>query len=360
MHRKKVALVAFSFISGIGCKTLLKLLNLYPDLECLWAASNSEIMSLPLSRQQISNIITTRPNINIDNKITAIQKQGIDILTILDDNYPELLKQIYDPPVVLYYRGQLAALDIPYRLAVVGTRKISNYARAILPNLLQPIVNENIVIVSGLALGVDGLAHQIAIDNHQPTIAILGSGIDSQSIYPKQNFNLARQICEKGLVLSEYPPGASGLPGNFPMRNRIISGLCQGTLVVEAAERSGSLITAYQALEQNREVMAIPGSIHLTNSQGTNKIIQRGAKMILEPNDILGLYNLKDVKKSLTHHKLNRIEKQIINILSKEHLGIEKIHQSCKIDIESLNATLSLLELKGLIKQQGSYYFVNK
>ncbi|OIO46198.1 MAG: DNA protecting protein DprA [Parcubacteria group bacterium CG1_02_37_51] len=360
MDRKKVALVAFSFISGIGCKTLLKLLNLYPDLERLWSASNSEVWALPLTNEQINNIITARADINIDNKIASIQKQGINILTILDDHYPKLLKQIYDPPAILYYQGDISILNIPDRLAVVGTRKISNYAKAILPNLLKPIVNSGIVIVSGLALGVDGLAHQIAVSDHKPTIAVLGSGLDWSSLYPPQNFQLAQQICHHGLLVSEYPPGTSGVPGNFPMRNRIISGLCQGTLVVEAALRSGSLITAYQALEQNREVMAIPGSIHLTNSQGTNKIIQRGAKMILEPSDILSLYHLQTSTGSSPNQELNKIEKQIINLLVVEHLTIEKIYQSCKIDVESLNATLTLLELKGLIKQQGSYYFINK
>jgi DNA processing protein len=228
-----------------------------------------------------------------------------------------------------------------------------------MPKILTPAITQNITIVSGLAIGVDSLAHQIAAQNNKPTIAVLGSGIDKNSMYPKQNANLVTKIIEtNGLIISEYPPYTEAIPANFPRRNRIISGLCQATLIVEAAERSGSLITAYQALEQNRDVMAIPGNITLTNSLGTNKMIQRGAKPILIATDILEAYSLKQNTTNTNNYKsLAPIERTILQLLNNEKLSVDKLHQKSKIDIVQLNATLSIMEVKGLIKSSGGTYY---
>lgn len=358
MNKQRVHLLALSLIPGFGPKTILKIINLYPDIEKFWSLSKNDLRSINLRSDIINSFITGRNLIDPYKEESKVKSFNLDYITIIDKEYPKLLKEIYDPPIVLYCYGNKNSLDLSNKLAVVGTRKISSYAKQILPKLLLPIIKTNIVIVSGLAVGVDGLSHQIAVDNNQPTIAVLGSGVDWPSLYPKQHYNLARNIINNnGIIISEYPPGTASLPENFPRRNRIISGLCQATLIVEAANRSGSLITAYQALEQNRELMAIPGSIHLTNSQGTNKLIQQGAKLISTSNDILETYQIQtqDINKINSH--LNKIEKQIVKLLQTDPLTVDKLSEYSKIDIVTLNATLSMLEIKGVIKASGSCYY---
>ena len=289
-NEQRVLLRALSFIPGLGPISLLNIIKLYPNLEALWHQSNEQIAKR--LNQNIANKINNHiHNINPNELENDINSTAIRYLTILDKEYPHLLKEIYDPPIIIYYKGNLDALNCKNKLAVVGARKISNYGKQITTPLLRSSLNNNIVIVSGLAIGIDSLAHQTAVDSNKPTIAVLGSGIDEHSLYPKQNLELATNIIKsRGIIISEYTPGTKPKPEHFPMRNRIISGLCQASLIIEAAERSGSLITAYQALEQNREVMAVPGSILLTNSLGTNKLLQRGAILITSAADILDVY----------------------------------------------------------------------
>jgi len=290
MNKQRVLLRALSLIPGLGPVSIIKIIKLYPDLELLWCESYENLCK-KLNQRTVDIISSHIHKINPYQLEREFNLQTIKYLTILDKEYPTLLKEIYDPPIILYYKGNLNALSYENKLAVVGSRKISLYGKQIVPSLLKPIVEKNIIIVSGLAVGVDSHAHQLSVNLNKPTIAVLGSGIDCKSFYPKDNFGLAQSIINnRGIIISEYPPLTSPRPEYFPRRNRIISGLCQASLIIEAAERSGSLITAYQALEQNREIMAIPGSILLTNSIGTNKLLQRGAKLIVESNDILEVY----------------------------------------------------------------------
>jgi DNA processing protein len=205
------------------------------------------------------------------------------VVTLLDDHYPRLLREIHDPPLALHYLGDLSLLDTP-GIAIVGSRKASPYAINAAEHLARRMAPAGLTIVSGLALGVDSAAHQAALDSGGSTIAVLGTGIDV--IYPRSNKRLFRRIAERGLIVTEYAPGAPPLPEHFPVRNRIISGLTLGTVIVEATHRSGSLITARMAAEQNREVFAVPGSIFSAGSEGTHRLVQYGAKLVHDEEDV--------------------------------------------------------------------------
>ncbi|MEX1111915.1 MAG: DNA-processing protein DprA [Candidatus Andersenbacteria bacterium] len=212
----------------------------------------------------------------------------IHILNIKDRAYPQLLREIHNPPKQLYVRGNIELLSHPRLLAVVGSRKATEYGEAALRLLLPPIIQEDIPIVSGLALGIDSLAHKLCVEAKQPTLAVLGTGIDDAGIYPRQNLSLAHSILEhNGALVSEYPVGTKIFKGNFPARNRIVVGLCAATLVAQAAEKSGSLISARLAMEANREVLAIPGPITESTNAGTNQLIADGATPTLNNEDIL-------------------------------------------------------------------------
>lgn len=206
-------------------------------------------------------------------------------LTILDKRYPLQLQEIYSPPVVLFYQGDIELLDSKKLLGVVGARQCSSYALQALTQLLPNVIQQQLVLVSGLAKGVDGLTHQLALKHHGKTIAVIGNGLDIS--YPSCNRALQTQIAHTGLLLSEYPLGSRPLKYHFPLRNRIIAGLCQTVLVVEARHHSGSLITANLALQENRNVLALPGRINDINSTGCNELIAAGAKPVLNSNDIL-------------------------------------------------------------------------
>lgn len=206
-------------------------------------------------------------------------------LTILDKRYPSQLQEIYSPPVVLFYQGDIELLDSKKLLGVVGARQCSSYALQALTQLLPNVIQQQLVLVSGLAKGVDGLTHQLALKHHGKTIAVIGNGLDIS--YPSCNRALQTQIAHAGLLLSEYPLESRPLKYHFPLRNRIIAGLCQTVLVVEARHHSGSLITANLALQENRNVLALPGRINDINSMGCNELIAAGAKPVLNSNDIL-------------------------------------------------------------------------
>lgn len=221
----------------------------------------------------------------------------IELLKIEDPAYPSLLAQIHKPPAQLYYRGDSSLLNQPNMLGVVGSRKASEYGKEVCDNILSPLVKNNIIIVSGLAYGIDSYAHHISVRAKQPTIAVLGCGVDDASIYPKENVPLAHSILlAGGLLISEYKPGTPPSASQFPARNRIIAGLCTATLVIQAAKRSGSLITARLALEEGREVLAVPGPVTDPACEGTNMLIRDGAEPILTSADILHIFHLEEAQ----------------------------------------------------------------
>ncbi len=218
-------------------------------------------------------------------------------ISINNESFPPLLREIHNPPLQLYIRGNIKILKHPNTLAVVGSRKANTYGKQCIQELLPPAIDAGTVIVSGLAYGIDSLSHQICTSKHLPTIAVLGSGIDDQTIYPSSHVNLAHNIIKDGgAVISEYPPGTTASRNSFPARNRIISGLCKAVLLVQAAERSGSLITARLALEQGRDVCVVPGPITDKLSAGTNNLLQQGAIPIIKSTDLLDTLNIEPTK----------------------------------------------------------------
>lgn len=276
---------AFNLIGGIGPIGFKKLLAYFKFLDKAWPADIKEFKKAGLTESALEQIRKKRYKINPDWEMERLAKHGINLITIQDKNYPKLLKEIYDPPAILYTRGKLKPTD--KCIGVVGTRKLSDYGSRIANLITRDLAESGLTIVSGLAKGIDTIAHQTALKTNQRTIAVLGSGIDQTSIYPFVNQGLAEKIIQNGAVISEFPIGTKPLAQNFPQRNRIVSGLSLGILVIEAPEKSGALITARNALEQNREVFAIPGSIFSQNSLGPNQLIKMGAKLVSQTEDIL-------------------------------------------------------------------------
>ncbi len=353
--------VAVSRNPKIGATRLVKLFNFFHSMEEAWQASFSELRRAGLDENIIHDFLAQKMTINPDAEWEKLVKENINVLTINDPKYPKLLKEIWNPPAILYVKGELPP-DDGFNLAVVGTRKISTYGRQIASMLTAELVQNGFNIVSGLALGVDALAHQTTVGLGGKTVAVLGSGIDSESVYPAQNRYLAGEIIKTGgAVISEYPLGAIAMPGNFPLRNRIVSGLSLGTLVIEAAEESGALITAQCALEQNREVFAVPGSIFNPTSAGPNKLIKMGAKAVTSVNDILETLNLAQAANFIQNKKIlpaSPEEEKILANLSHDPTHIDKLIGACALDAAKIGAILTLMEMKGMVKNLGGMNYV--
>lgn len=260
--------------------------NYFSDLKYAFYAKPSELIKTGLSHKLISEFIAWRPSFSLETALAELAKENIKFLTWHDPGYPPLLLQIPDPPFLIYYRGQIRPLA--KRLAVVGSREHSPTAKPIIEKLLLPIIAEKIEIISGLAIGIDALAHQTTLKHSGITLAVLGSGLSQKAIYPPINKSLAKTIINNdGALISEFPPNMPPFQQNFPRRNRIISGLASATLIIESREKSGALITAHSALDQNREVLAVPGNILSEFSEGPNKLLSEGAKLVREVRDIL-------------------------------------------------------------------------
>lgn len=277
---------------------------------------------------------------------------------ILNDRaYPKLLKEIYDPPQELYFLGDLRPEE-NYPLAVVGTRKISNYGKQVTIDLVRNLAKSGLTIISGLALGVDGLAHQTCLDVGGRTIAVLGSGLNQ--IYPPAHKKLSERIIESGgAVISEYPPDTQPAKWTFPMRNRIIAGMALGVLVIEAPETSGALITARCALDLGREVFAVPGSIYNQNSLGTNQLIKLGAKAVTKADDILDALNLElTVDQQREIKPASKEEKIILEILSKDPTHIDEIIKTSKLEAPIVSSTLVMMEIYGKVKHVGGGTYI--
>ncbi|PLT30072.1 DNA-processing protein DprA [Peribacillus deserti] len=285
MEDFKKKLIHLHHCRGIGWKSIHKILTLDPALSGLYDTSfNNWKKLLQIPDKQVHDFLHDLQTQSIDDFLQQYLLNDIQCITIYDPIYPAKLRNIYDPPWVLYIRGDMELLSAAPILAVVGPRKPSSYGIAITKSILAPLVKKGYVIISGLASGIDAISHQTALQFSGKTIGVLGGGIFH--LYPKENIPLAIEMMKKGTVLSEYPPFKKPEPWMFPNRNRIISGMAEGVLITEAKEKSGSLITAYCALEQGREVFAVPGNITSSLSAGTNKLIQEGAKTVLTHVDI--------------------------------------------------------------------------
>ncbi len=350
--------VAYSGIPGIGRVRISRLKEYFGSLQDAWKAPDSKLQQAGLDSRTLDALVSLRPRISLDGEMEKLERHKVNVLICEDSHYPSRLKEIYDYPPVLYVRGSLPAEDEPC-LAIVGTRRPTVYGRQVTEEIVADLARSKITIVSGLARGIDSVAHRAALDAGGKTVAVFGSGLDI--VYPGENAKLAQAIMEHGALVSEYPLGVKPKAENFPLRNRIMSGLSLGVLVVEAGERSGALITAEQALAQNREVFAIPGSILSPTSQGTNRLIQEGAKLVRSYTDILQELNLTIIVQQAEIKEFapaNQVESAILRELSSEPNHVDEICRRSGLTISEVSSTLAMLELKGIARQVGNLNYV--
>ena len=351
--------VAFNRIPRVGRARFSLLEDRFGSLEKAWQASTSDLQAAGVDGRTAQLIATRRPSIDPDAELKRLEDGGIGAITRHDDGYPPRLKEIYELPPVLYVRGQLQPED-ERSVAVVGTRRPSAYGREAAYRLSYDLARAGVIIVSGLARGIDAIVHRAALEAGQRTIAVLGSGPDV--IYPREHANLAEEITRNGAVITEHPLGARPDAQNFPRRNRIMSGMTLGTVVVEAPEGSGSLITANHALEQDREVFAVPGNIFAPSSRGVNKLIsQSGAKLVQDSNDILEELNLSSVGQQIEMTALfpaDDNESQILPYVTYDPVHIDEIIRNTRLDISTVSGVLAMMELKGLVKQVGGMNYI--
>lgn len=285
MEDVKTKLIHLNHCRGVGWKTIYQLLHRDPSLANLYEWNETYFQTLPqLSSQSIQHLLTDLHSDKLHAQINMLTAKNIEVIAIFDKTYPPLLKEIYEPPWLLYIKGDSSILASEKKLAVVGSRQVTEYGKYAIRQLFPDLIKKNLVIVSGLARGVDAIAHETTIALGGKTIAVIAGGFDH--IYPKENIDLANKIMQKHLIISEYPPHIQPTRWQFPLRNRIISGLCLGTFIIEAKKRSGSFITADFALHEGREVFALPGNISSPYSEGTNNLIQKGAKLVTASKDI--------------------------------------------------------------------------
>jgi len=346
--------VGFSLISGIGRVKSGLLESYFKTLDNAWSASSGELKKAGLDSASIRAINTGRPNISLDEEMEKLERNGVKVFTYHDEGYPARLKEIYDYPPVIYVRGDLLPED-EWCLAVVGTRRATVYGRQVTEEVVTDLARNKITIVSGLARGIDSVAHKSALEAGGRTIAIFACGLDR--VYPAENAELARRIMQQGAIISEYPLGTKPRADNFPRRNRIMSGLSLGVLVIEAGETSGAMITANLALEQNREVFAIPGSVLSPASKGTNHLIQEGAKLVRDYTDILEELNLTAVAQQIEMKDMlpeTDTESLLLKQLGAEPVHIDEVCRLSGLPVSEVSSTLAMMELKGLVKQVGA------
>ncbi len=353
--------VGFSKIPGIGKVKISQLVEYFTTLENAWKAPAGELKKAGLDSKSAATITNIRPRISVDAEMENLKKYKVKAIPFNSPSYPPRLKEIYDYPPLIYIRGNLLPED-ECCLAVVGTRRATVYGRQVTEEIVSELTRNKITIVSGLAKGIDSIAHRAVLEARGRTIAVFASGLDI--VYPAENASLAREIMEHGALISEYPLGARPKADNFPRRNRIMSGLSLGVLVVEAGERSGALITAEQALQQNRDVFAIPGSIFSPTSKGTNQLLQQGAKLVRHHVDIMEELNLALVGQQLEMKELLPTDETEALLLSKlKQLGGEPAHidEVCRqsgLTSAVVSSTLTMMELKGMVKQVGNMNYV--
>ena len=358
MNKELQYWVGFNIIPGIGRVKFSQLETYFGKLENAWKAGGSELRKAGLDNNTIKTIETGRPQIDLDSEMEKLEKSGTKAITFHDAKYPPRLKEIYDYPPLIYVKGEIKSQD-EWSIAVVGTRRATVYGRQVTEEIIDDLAQNNITIVSGLARGIDTVAHNSALKAGGRTLAVFACGLDT--VYPAENVNLAKHIINQGALISEYPLGAKPRPDNFPRRNRIMSGMSLGVLVVEADESSGAIITAHMALEQDREVFAIPGSILSPMSRGTNKLIQEGAKLVKNCSDILEEFNLTVNIRQLEMKEVvpaSETEALLLKQLGTEPTHIDQVCRNSGLSIATVSSNLSMMELKGVVRQVSNMNYV--
>jgi DNA processing protein len=351
--------LGFNLVKGVGPAKVQALLNYFGDLRSAWGAQREQLRKIGFDQRSLQSFIAAREELDLDQCLTDVQAIGVSLLTWNSEAYPSYLREIEGAPPLIYVHGGLEEID-RWAVAVVGTRRLTSYGRQIAQDLVTGLVLNGVTIVSGLARGIDAIAHKTALEHGGRTIAVLGSGPDC--IYPPENRTLARQIVNgRGAIITEYGLGVQPEAKNFPPRNRIISGLSLGVIVVEAGDRSGASITAKFALEQGREVFAVPGSINSPASKGTNRLIQQGAKLVTGVDDVLEELNLAMVlEHSAVQLSLPETpdEAALYEHLSAHPVHIDDLSHVSGLTSSVVSSTLTLMELKGMVRQVGGMNYV--
>lgn len=351
-----------AYFPKITVKRYQQLLAAFSTMDEVWEAEFDELLKSGIDEKIIHEFLTWREKVDEEKIIKILEQEKIKCITLQDKNYPKLLKEIYDPPFCLFVRGKLSEDD--FNLAVVGTRKYSIYGKQVTENLVADLSTQGVTIVSGLAFGIDIIAHTTALKNNGKTIAVLGSGINNQHIYPGEHKNIALQIIENnGAIVSEYPPGTLPNKFTFPRRNRIIAGMSLGTLVIEAAKKSGALITAECAMEAGREVFAVPQNITSPTSEGPNNLLKNGAKLITSSQDILEGLDLQDIQVYVTNKQIlgdSPQESAILAVLNQEPQHIDEIKKASNLTSTEISSTLTIMEMKGKVRNLGNMMYVTR
>lgn len=364
--------VTLSLVTGVGSRTASRLLEIFGTPRAVLTASRTALAGAGLSEELIEQMHASEPRRLADEELKKLDGLKAEALTLDDPRYPVLLKQIHDPPIVLYGMGDLDRTLSQPSVAIVGTRQPSTYGANATRQLACELATRGLVIVSGFARGVDGAAHRAALEAGGQTVAVLGTGLDVE--YPWENRSLRDPVCQHGAMVTEFTLGTPPVPHNFPFRNRLISGLSLGVIVVEAAPQSGSLITARLALEQNREVFAVPGNITSSKSFGPNYLIKQGAKLVQTWRDVVEELPY-DVRKRILAREtaedaaqaqqpalaLSPAEAKVMGLLSAdEPVHMDTLLMSSELDLPQLMRVLLDLEIKDVIKQLPGKNFIKK
>jgi len=350
-----ISLVRFPKFGPVRIK---KLAAAFHSMEAAFSSSRDELIAAGIEPKIADQFIFERASIHPDEEAAKLVTHNVTAVTFQDDAYPPDLKTIFDPPPVLFVRG---VLPNPKRvhLAVVGTRKPTQYGLQVTKEFVGPIAKSGVVIVSGLAYGIDAAAHEATLEVGGTTVAILGGGLDDDNVYPSQHRALANRIVAGGgAVISEFPVGTHPMPQNFPFRNRIIAGMTRGTLVTEALIKSGSLITARGAIEIGRDVFAVPGSIHAPMSEGPNNLIKTGSFPVTTPEDVLSRLGMVVRETKPDYVPGSAEERTVYDALTREPLHVDEITVATGMEPRTVTSTLTLMELKGSARHLGGLYYV--
>ncbi len=350
--------VAFNHIRGIGSVRVQKLLKAFGNLRTAWDASRHQLMEAGLDERSAAAIVGGRTELDPQRLLDRCAQLGLAVRIWDDPDYPPRLKELPSPPPVLYLRGAMIESD-GLAVAIVGTRRATAYGREVTRMFASALAGSGITVVSGMARGIDAEAHACALDRGGRTLAVLGCGADV--VYPPEHGRLAKRIGENGAVLSDYAPGTPPDAANFPPRNRIIAGLALATLVVEAGEESGALLTAWYAAEYGRDVFAVPGSILTPASKGCNRLIGDGAQPALCPDALIAALDIPHTAPALQMRMIvpgSPIEEKILAALGAEPVHIDQLRASVNLPVETVSGALAMMELKGMVRTVGGMHYV--
>lgn len=355
---EKAYWVGLSLVSGIGPTRFRRLIENLGSPEAAWKARPAQLAEAGLDRRTIESLVGARTRVDLEQEMAKLRRLEVGIVTLPDPEYPQRLRTIADPPPILYVRGTLVPED-DLSVAIVGTRKASAYGRQAAEMFAQGLARNKVTVTSGLARGIDTFVHRAVVDAGGRTLAVLGSGLDI--IYPSENRSLAYDIVRSGALISEFPLGTKPDAMNFPRRNRIISGLSAATVVVEANDTSGALITAEFALEQGREVFAVPGNIFSPASRGPNQLLADGAHPARDMRDILEVLQIesaaeqREVRREIPE---TDSEAALLRCLGHEPVHIDEIRRTACLPMSVVSSTLTMLELKGMARHTGGMNYV--